>query len=621
MEKPEINFTGRSDELGVLEQLSISADAQIFVVSGMGGVGKTQLARKFIEDCRTNYGNVIWIDSETEKNIKNAFNQLSEDVLNIRTINANGKEKDAKSIVEQVLNKVCQRKTLFIYDNVDLINSMNFVLAVAAPVGKKPHVLITSRLQKWPRGIKVILLRVWSLNESVEYIAKMLEDPHTDTEDDKQLLAKTLQYFPLALRQATAFIKTQRDSGSYKISKYIDRFRYDICEMLDSTLFQDDSTSRYNSTTYMTWSITTRAIEGDKLNGELAIRILKIIAYFDPDDIERDWFLYLSFGRNQPADSEETVKSAVGLLIKYCMVDSQFQQSLISIHRLVQEVTKQKLKESQEESSVLRDALQLTSNLNDGPAFRLFPFISHFIPVFLCALSLPDLVEEFVSQSVKTLEELEEFEEYQQMKNFGDAILDPLTNILGQNNRVVTKIQFFVAQTYMGTRSYNQSLEMNLGIFEKQNTNFGKEDPDTLQTQCRIAYLYHQLGREDEALQWFNDYLEIQKNLLGKENPAIFRSMLETADKYKHGSVLQLYQIIVEKQKFCLGESHPDTFKTMCKIANIYRSLENIDLAVHWCNEAIDNCRTFLLGEDHPRHFINQANQLKIILELGRIYT
>ncbi|KAG4069969.1 hypothetical protein HA402_015193 [Bradysia odoriphaga] len=445
VEKPEINFTGRSRELSILEQMSIHDDAQICVVSGMGGVGKTQLVRKFIEECRTNYGNVIWINSETKNNIKNAFKQLSEDLLNISTINANGKEKDAKSIVEQVLNKVCQRKTLFIYDNVDQINSVKFVLAVAAPAGKNPHVLITSRLQKWRTGIKVILLSVWRLDESVEYIAKMLDDPHTDTEDDKQLLAKTLQHFPLALRQATAFIKTQRDSGSYKISKYIDRLRYDKCEMLDSTLFQDDSSSPYNSTTYTTWTITTIAIESDQLNGDLAMRILKIIAYFDPDDIERDWFFHLSFGRNQPVDSEENVKSAVGLLIKYCMVDSQFEQSLISIHRLVQEVTKLRLRESREEPSVLRDALQLTSNLNERPAFRLFPFIWHLIPVFLCALSLSDLVEEFASQSVKTLEELEEFEEYQQIKKFGDAILDPLTNILGQNNRVVTKIKFFVA--------------------------------------------------------------------------------------------------------------------------------------------------------------------------------
>lgn len=49
MDEPDTNFTGRSTELEKLKQLSASTDAEKIVVSGMGGVGKTQLTRKFIK--------------------------------------------------------------------------------------------------------------------------------------------------------------------------------------------------------------------------------------------------------------------------------------------------------------------------------------------------------------------------------------------------------------------------------------------------------------------------------------------------------------------------------------------------------------------------------------------
>lgn len=146
---------------------------------------------------------------------------------------------------------------------------MKFVLAIApAPQRVKPHVLITSRLRKWSTGITVIVLTVWSSVEAVKFISEILadsDDPHS--QEQKMLLAETLQYFPLSLRQATTYINQQREYGDFKISKYIDKFIHNVSEMLQTTEFQDDFTSDYNATTYTTWSITIHAIEKDKVNG------------------------------------------------------------------------------------------------------------------------------------------------------------------------------------------------------------------------------------------------------------------------------------------------------------------------------------------------------------------
>ncbi|XP_037033158.1 uncharacterized protein LOC119072123 [Bradysia coprophila] len=342
-----------------LAELSASTNAVKVVMSGMGGVGKTQIARKFIEENRSKYANVIWINSETEQAIIDAFKKLSEDTLQLSTINANGKEKDFSTVIEQVLHKLCQRKTLFVYDNVDSMQSMNVVLAMAPPpTEQKPHVFITSRLQRWPTGITVMLLDFWSPAEAFQFISKAVNDPHYDTDDDRNLLANTMQYFPLALRQATAYINQQRVFDHFKISQYVSEYMRNRRQMLQSKIFQTDSNSPYQNTTYSTWSITIDTIRNVNLNGlgQLAIRIFNIIAYFQPDLLERKWFFHLNFDdENQQADQkvEERIKSAVDLLIKYCMIDSQDKQESFNIHRLVQEVTKFNLKELHEEESIM----------------------------------------------------------------------------------------------------------------------------------------------------------------------------------------------------------------------------------------------------------------------------
>ncbi|WP_240991892.1 ankyrin repeat domain-containing protein, partial [Wolbachia endosymbiont of Glossina morsitans morsitans] len=73
-----------------------------------------------------------------------------------------------------------------------------------------------------------------------------------------------------------------------------------------------------------------------------------------PEKIRREMFLSLAGG------SEEQLKSSVDLLVEYSMVNDEKEQGMLSIHRLVQEVTRLNLKTEQDrEEKVLREALEL----------------------------------------------------------------------------------------------------------------------------------------------------------------------------------------------------------------------------------------------------------------------
>lgn len=119
---------------------------------------------------------------------------------------------------------------------------------------------------------------------------------------------------------------------------------------------------KVNFTTFKTRRVTIDAINQWWLTEGLAHRILNIIAYFNSDHIPRDIFYNLKFPDPSltKVDIEENVMSAVRLLVNYSMVDSQENQSVLSIHRLVQQFVKiywKNIRDMTKTSTILRNGL------------------------------------------------------------------------------------------------------------------------------------------------------------------------------------------------------------------------------------------------------------------------
>lgn len=380
--------------------------SHVIVITGLGGIGKTQVARRFIQKNRSAYKNVIWINSERSETISGSFRKLAEDRLSIPIAHPDGRLKDINCVVEHIFSKLHKTRTLYVYDNVNNVESINFTLTIET-LGEKPHVIITSRIQEWGDEIPMIHLREWEFNDAILYVTRTLNDTTDDSDDEKKLLVETLQSFPLAMRQATAHINYQRKVDIFRIADYITK--YATQEMLNSTFFTKVACSLYEKTTFTTWKVTIDSIEADSASGKLAIRILNVIAYFDADNIHRDFLNHLidedegtDLCKRVKIDYSNILKSAIRLLVNYSMVDSQERQSVLSVHRLVQQVIQLNLQETNQEKLILRDALTLVSELITVKHAKLDVIVSHAISVFLCALNIykadsdESLLEEFI---------------------------------------------------------------------------------------------------------------------------------------------------------------------------------------------------------------------------------
>ena len=279
VKEPIESFTGRTKELEELHKLvqrknELTVISQTTSISGLGGVGKSELARKYVHEHSQDYdGNVIWINAESYVTLVESFHRLAQDELGISTKNTDGKEKDIKSIVRDVYKYFAKRISLFVFDNAEKLKAQQredegidefLPFSCLPPDANKPYFIVTSRNQKWG-NIKVLQLNIFTEEEAIEFIKKTLDIKDNLQDEEIKQLGEKLQRFPLALQQTVAYIR-ERDGEfknirkEFKIGDYLKKYDEKTKELLDFN-FPQDSSDSYTKTTFITWDITLDVIK------------------------------------------------------------------------------------------------------------------------------------------------------------------------------------------------------------------------------------------------------------------------------------------------------------------------------------------------------------------------
>ena len=159
------DFVARDTEMTQLIQLLPTSSNQmrrkVFVLHGLGGIGKTQLSVEFARKYHRSYSAVFWIDGSSKDRLRQSIadlasrlpqHQLSE---GSRDYSQNGRA-NVDEVVEDVLKWLSQPANdqwLLIFDSVDRDNSVPlrdseaFDVKEYFPTADRGSILITSRLE------------------------------------------------------------------------------------------------------------------------------------------------------------------------------------------------------------------------------------------------------------------------------------------------------------------------------------------------------------------------------------------------------------------------------------------------------------------------------------------
>lgn len=390
-------FTGRVGELEDLHERLQNEGGQVVIsqvatVTGLGGIGKTELARRYAQEYIEDYGgNVIWINSETQQSLRGSFKELAKE-LNMTTreeIDGNMQERDVKSIAKDVYKYFSDVKSLFIFDNAEEYKDIKEFLPYSLHHNdNKPYILITSRNREWKVGeegkIEVIPLGEFDPEEAEQFVKGFLKIEDDSQNESIKALTKELQYFPLALRQAVVYIEQENEKSSrrggkgFEISDYLKKYQEQVGELLGKGCYENSD--RYTKTVLTTWVTTLKKIVGNQDYGEQAIGILNIMACFAPDKL----ILKELFSMSETDERWD----AVELLDRYSMID--LKNGVSDIHRLVQQVARLRLKDENKDEGVLKEALKLINSDNISEKS-----IRHIISVWNYASKYSKLINDF----------------------------------------------------------------------------------------------------------------------------------------------------------------------------------------------------------------------------------
>jgi len=234
-------------------------------------------------------------------------------------------------------------------------------------------VLMTSRLTTWGAGVDPVLLGKLDEDASVEFLLERTQGQRASLPDDEihaRNLARELDGLPLALEQAAAFISHR----TLSLPDYLDRWQKHDTRTRE---WHNEREMKYPRPLATTWETTLELLD------PAARTILNLFAWLSPVPLPpclRDP-AQLAAALSDETDHSPTtaeIEDALAQLVDYSMIQrdeaGETSGPSLSVHRLVQDITRFHIPEESEREWVTR-ALQFVSAVTptDSDDVRTWP--------------------------------------------------------------------------------------------------------------------------------------------------------------------------------------------------------------------------------------------------------
>ncbi|KAL4785021.1 hypothetical protein BJX76DRAFT_367184 [Aspergillus varians] len=568
-------FLGREDTVRHLTAQILSSNhskARKAAISGLGGIGKTQVALEIAHTIHREdpARSIFWIPSTTIEAVEQAFRKIGQ-LLRLPDEGAD----DIKSRVKLYLNSGRLGSWLLIIDNADdpdmWINSdTSQALKTFLPRSQDGFILFTSRNQGLAThlvGPDVIQLSELDDVTAIDLLkGSLIRKDLTEDRTSTTTLVNRLCGLPLALIQAASFLNENTMSLETYLS-LLDQQEEDVVELLSAN-FEDDY--RYPETE-------------NPNSSSIAAEYLSFMACIDPRDIP----LSLLPSRNTKIEEEK----ALGILKAYSFVTQQTNSRFVSMHRLEGLIDGWILDVGERLSEVFPSSDHENRSLWREMGFDLDGNIRDDLPknVGRC------LIQDGRNDDAEILL-LRTLSSWRRMLEANDPKLLECMSSLGEVYRDQGRLKEAemiqvqhpdilysmgeLATTFWSQGRYKEAEALEVQVLELRKTTLGPEHPDT--------------GRYKEAEALDVQVLELRKAILGPKHPDTLRSMGNLA------------ATVLELRKAILGPEHPDTLTSMSILADICKGQGRVNHAVALLAQCAE-LQESRLGPDHPDTIDNKS--------------
>jgi tetratricopeptide (TPR) repeat protein len=554
----------------------------------LGGVGKTQLAVEYANRYATEYDVVWWVVAEEPAALAAEYARLASK-LGLA-------EKDAKEqiiTIEAVRNWLGHNQNwLLIFDNArepaDLLDYL--------PPGNNGHVIVTSRNRNWGGVAQTLTVAVLPRDEAVKFLLK--RTGQTD-EAAAAALAEALGDLPLALEQAGAYMEATERS----LADYLDLFHKRGQELLA----RGKPSTKYPATVATTWDISFQQARAES---PASADLMNLCAYFAPDDIP---LKIINEGKEHLPESLAAAVTdplvfdeAVAALRRYSLVEKR--GDTLSIHRLVQEVVRDRLAEDDRKRWV-EAAVDLIKSgfMFDENNLQTWPVCMGLLPHALVVTEHAEAFELALASTASLLNKVGLYlkirADFAQAKTTYERVMTIGEIIYGSNH---PKVAAYVNNLGMVLKELGdlqgaqENFQRALAIDEAI---YGTNHPEIAVDVNNLGLILKELGDLQGAQENFQRALAIDEATYGPNHPEVAIDVSNLGDVLRELGDLQgaweNFQRALSIGEITYGSNHTKIALLLNNIGGVLQALSDLEGARAHCERAL---QIFMerLGENHP---------------------
>jgi tetratricopeptide (TPR) repeat protein len=429
-------------------------------------------------------------------------------------------------------------------------------------------------------------------------------------------LAANLEFLPLALVQAAAFIQ----QNCITVEQYIElqgKSDQHLVELLSEefeTVGRDTETPRAVA---QTWVLSFQQI---KKQNPLAARLLSLMSLLDRQGIPKELL------SNYIKGSDLDLVKAFGLLKAFSLV-VEGKGGTFDMHRLVYLVTRKWLSNEGTISSFHKEALaMLSQEFPRGAAFENRTKCAAYLPHAKAVVHPESIALEGEVDIPPTLSNnLGGYFVIQGMWHDAEVFCRQAVEAskiqLGADHGDTLAIMNDLALVFMGRGRWEEAEQLGMQALEASKMHLGADHPHTLTSMNILASVFRKQGRWEEAEQLVMQALEASKTQLGEDHPDTLLSMsslaliFEQQGRWEEAEKLQVQA--VEASKTRLGAHHSDTLISMNILASVFEKQGRLEEAEKLELQVWEAFKV-QLGPDHPSTLTNMTNLALIYKKQGR---
>jgi tetratricopeptide (TPR) repeat protein/DNA-binding XRE family transcriptional regulator len=528
-------FSGRSQLLTHLHhQLSDNqtvALSQSYGITGLGGIGKTQLALEYAYQHAHDYHAVFWISAETIDTIYADFTLIAEH-LNL----FEGEKQNQQQLVKAVQRWLSTHKDwLLIFDNVEDLSLLRSFL----PSARAGAVLVTTRLHALAGLAHTLELSAFPYTDALRFLLvrahlAQSEQPLDEIPQELLSVARALvtatDGLPLALDQAGAYV----EQTGCTLADYLRLFeRYPVRLLAERPAVADHPQS-----VVQTFMLSFEKVEQ---TNAAASDLLRLCAFLHPDAIPEEllregavhWSPALKLAANDPSLLDQTLTAAMQL----SLLNRSTNQQTFSLHRLVQTVLLETMSEDEQHSWLQRVIAALDNVFPEEMQATWWRQCERLLPHALLCLQRTDTSQQdlaLASMAYKAAQYLRERGRYGEAEPLFRRALRVQEQQLGESHPQVASSLTGLANLYRRQGRYAEAeplYQRALTIFEQQS---GEAHPQMAPSLSGLASLYNEQGKFTEAEPLFLRAIYVQELLLGATHPQLAYPLNGLANLYFH---------------------------------------------------------------------------------------